>query len=405
MIPRGKLDIPFSDIFAGIRYCFSGYFFPKQADRSAIAGKHQLMTLSVRTGLDLTLRALNFPPGTEILVSDINIPDMFNIIAAHQLRAIPLPLNKHTLGIDAEQVAAAIGPATKAILIAHLFGGITELNEVQKIAKKNNLILIEDCAQAFQGTSKEALKEAFQEEGYHGHPESDVLMFSFGMIKTNTAITGAILQLNDPELFTRVDLLNKSLPKQHINLYLKKLVKALFISLLSSRAAYTLFYKMVRARGKDFDQVLSSFTRGFPGNDPLKKIRYRPCDPNQRLLERRLNHFKMAHLSLRTKLSADIMAALPSDIQIGHLNRKNTNWVIPIQCQHPEEMIRHLRANGYDATSKASSLIRLANLTAATTAEKNGELSLTQLVYLPMDTSMSLPERIQLAALIKEKLA
>jgi perosamine synthetase len=129
MIPRGKLDIPFSDIFAGIRYCISGYFFSKQDRHSAIKAGNQLVTLSVRTGLDLTLRALNFPPGTEILVSDINIPDMFNILAAHQLQAIPISLNKYTLGIDAEQVATAITPATKAILIAHLFGGITELNK------------------------------------------------------------------------------------------------------------------------------------------------------------------------------------------------------------------------------------------------------------------------------------
>lgn len=177
----------------------------------------------------------------------------------------------------------------------------------------------------------------------------------------------------------------------------------MFISFLSSRACYTLFYKMMMARGKDFDQVLSSFTRGFPGNDPLKKIRYRPCEPNKRLLERRLTTFKVAHVLLRKRLFREVMTGLPADIQIGYLNQKNTNWVIPLQCQHPEEMIRHLRANGYDATSKASSLVRLPNLTAAA-AEKSDELSLTQLVYLPMDTSMSLSERIQLGALIKEKL-
>ncbi|WP_342332406.1 DegT/DnrJ/EryC1/StrS family aminotransferase [Pedobacter sp. FW305-3-2-15-E-R2A2] len=393
MIPRGKLDIPFSDIFAGIGYCISGYFFSKHAQRSTITGTNQLMTLSVRTGLDLTLSALNFPPGTEILVSDINIPDMFNILAAHQLRAIPLPVNKYTLGIDAEQVAAAISPATKAILIAHLFGGISPLNEIAEIAKKNQLILIEDCAQAFQG------------EGYHGHPDSAVLMFSFGMIKTNTAISGAILQLNDPELYAKVDALNEQLPKQRINPYLKKLFKAMFISLLGNRRWYTLFYNTMMARGKDFDQVLSSFTRGFPGNDPLKKIRYRPSEPNKRLLERRLNAFKVAHVHLRKKLFREVMTGLPADVQIGYLNQKNTNWVIPIQCQHPEEMIRHLRANGYDASSKASSLVRLSNLTAAAAAaEKTDALSLTQLVYLPMDTSMSLPERMQLSALIKEKL-
>ncbi|RQO73907.1 hypothetical protein DBR43_00420 [Pedobacter sp. KBW06] len=391
MIPRGKLDIPFSDIFAGIRYCISGYFFSKQLHHSSTTATNQLMTLSVRTGLDLTLRALNFPPGTEILVSDINIPDMFNIISAHQLRAIPIPVNKDTLEVDAEQVAAALSPASKAILIAHLFGGITPLDEIAKIAKEKQLVLIEDCAQAFQGA------------GYQGHPESKVLMFSFGMIKTNTAISGAVLQFNDPELYNKVEALNAGLPKQRISPYLKKLCKAMCISLLSSRACYTLFYQIMMARGKDFDAVLSSFTRGFPGNDPLKKIRYRPSVPNQRLMERRLKAFKIADVYLRKKLFTEVMNGLPAGIQIGHLNQKNTNWVIPIQCQHPEEMIRHLRANGYDASSKASSLVRLPAST-ATPAEKSGELSLTKLVYLPMDISMSPAERLKLGALIKEKL-
>ncbi|SHG44790.1 aminotransferase class V-fold PLP-dependent enzyme [Pedobacter caeni] len=391
MIPRGKLDIPFSDIFAGIRYCFSGYFFPGQTYKNSIAGNNKLVTLSVRTGFNLLLKALDFPPGTEILVTDINIPDMFNIIAAHQLIAVPVSIDKYSLTITAGQVSSAITPATKAILITHLFGGITPLKEIQEIAKKNQLILIEDCAQAFQGN------------GYEGHPESDVLMFSFGMIKTNTAISGAVIQINTPQLYLLVKEFNNQLPRQKTRLYLKKLIKAMCISLLGKRTWYTLFYQLIQSRGKDFDQVLSSFTRGFPGDDPLKKIRFRPCHPNERLLEKRLNAFKQEQVWSRKRLSDDILENLPGEIRIGCTNQLHTNWVIPIQCPHPEEMIRHLRVNGFDATSKASSLIKLNN--SETTKENANALSLTQLVYLPMDTSMSLSERHQLGRLIREKLS
>lgn len=391
MILRGKLDIPFSDIFAGIRYCFSRYFFSDQSYKSSLPGNNKLVTLSVRTGFDLLLTALNFPPGTEILVTDINIPDMFNIIAAHQLIAVPLTIDKYSLAITAEQVSSAITPVTKAILITHLFGGITPLEEIQEIAKKNQLILIEDCAQAFQGN------------GYEGHPESDVLMFSFGMIKTNTAITAAVIQLNNPQLYLLVKELNNQLPRQDTSLYLKKLLKVMCISLLSKRIWYTLFYQLIRSGGKDFDQVLSSFTRGFPGNDPLKKIRFRPCPPNERLLEKRLNTFKQEQVWSRKRLSDDILEGLPAEVRIGCTNQLHTNWVIPIQCPQPEEMIRHLRANGFDATSKASSLIKL-NLSEIT-KENTNVLSLTQLVYLPMDTGMSLSERHQLGRLILEQLS
>lgn len=390
MIPRGKLDIPFSNILRGIRYCFSAGLFPDPIYKSPVEKTPKLITLSVRTGFDLVLEALNFPPGTEILVTDINIPDMFNIISAHQLIAVPLSLNKYSLQINPEEIEAAIGPATKAILITHLFGGITPLNQIQEIANKHQLILLEDCAQAFQGN------------GYNGHPKSDVLMYSFGMIKTNTAITGAVIQINDHELYSRVNTLNNQLPIQKVSIYFKKLIKAMLISLLSRRIFYTFFYKIMSAGGKDFDQLLSSFTRGFPGNDPLNKIRYRPCKPNQLLLEKRLSNFKEAQFSLRQKLFRDVLADLPKEIQIGCSNLLNTNWVIPIECRYPEEMISHLHANGYDATAKASSLVRLPN--SVRTQEKPDQLLLTSLVYLPMDTSMSSRERIELGRLIREKL-
>jgi dTDP-4-amino-4,6-dideoxygalactose transaminase len=49
-------------------------------DRGNAGGQkdNQLVCLSVRTGFDLVLRALNLPAGSEILVTDINIPDMFS---------------------------------------------------------------------------------------------------------------------------------------------------------------------------------------------------------------------------------------------------------------------------------------------------------------------------------------
>src|SRR4051812_32284088 len=120
MIPRGKIDITCTDILAGIYYCIADFFKIKQNSENS-ENKNKFNCLSVRTGFDLVLSALNFPAGSEILVTDINIPDMFNIIAAHQLTAVPLSVNQYTLNVTPQQVAAAITPNTKAILVTHLF--------------------------------------------------------------------------------------------------------------------------------------------------------------------------------------------------------------------------------------------------------------------------------------------
>lgn len=278
MIPRGKLDLSFSATFAGIGYCLAGYFrknklapeFPEEQDR--------MVTLSVRTGLDLVLTALNYPPGTEILVSDINIPDMFQIIRAHQLVPVPLSVKKDTLSIDPEAFKAAINPASKMLLLSHLFGSVMDMEAIIPIAKAHQILVIEDAAQAFMGNME-------------GHPETDVQLYSFGLIKTNTALSGAVVKIKDPSLYLKVWSLNEDLPRQKTSIYLKKLLKVLFMQLLTTPICYTLFYHLITKTGRDFDEALAGFTRGFPGQNVLKKIRFRPCIANHQLLERKWNNF------------------------------------------------------------------------------------------------------------------
>lgn len=398
MIPRGRLDLTLSDIFAGIRYSLRDIILPAKPDQGIISQNtsretqenNTLSCLSVRTGFDLLLTALNFPAGTTILVTAINIPDMFQIMAAHQLICVPLPVSKTTLGISAAELEAAINPSVKAILITHLFGGIMETEAILTIAAKNKLMVIEDCAQAYQGST------------YQGHPQSDVVLYSFGLIKTNTAVSGAVIQLNRPSHYSKVKALNDRLPIQKTSIYLKKLCKVLCMHLLTKRIVYTLFYKAMVSRGKDFDQVLSGFTRGFPGNDPLKKIRYRPCHANKKLLQRKLERFSADAMAERQELAHLILENIPEEMKIGMANEAHTYWVLPVSCPEPESLIRFLRSAGYDATSRASSLVKLGTRDVTQNEfTPSDELQLDKLVYLPMYATMKTRERSRLGFLIK----
>lgn len=385
MIPRGKLDLSFSATFAGIGYCLSGYFrknklapeFPEEQDR--------MVTLSVRTGLDLVLTALNYPPGTEILVSDINIPDMFQIIRAHQLVPIPLSVKKDTLSIDPEAFKAAINPASKMLLLSHLFGSVMDMETIIPIAKAHQILVIEDAAQAFMGNME-------------GHPETDVQLYSFGLIKTNTALSGAVVKIKDPSLYLKVWSLNEDLPRQKTSIYLKKLLKVLFMQLLTTPIGYTLFYHLITKTGRDFDEALAGFTRGFPGQNVLKKIRFRPCVANHRLLERKWNNFSPDGIRERKKLADSILTRLPGSMKIGTLNRNHSYWVLPIYSTHPKELIKHLRSHGFDATAKASSLVKLEPLTPV--GDLSSVLCLTQVIYLPMDIQMKSAKREQISLLL-----
>lgn len=397
MIPRGKLDLTFSDTFAGIGFCIAEGFrrkesparFPKESDR--------MVTLSVRTGLDLLLTALNYPPGTEILMSNINIPDMFNIIRAHQLIPIPLSIDKDSLSIDPAELSAAISSSSKMLLLSPLFGGVMDLEAILPIAKKHQLLVVKDAAQAFMGDLP--APSSASHIAHPGHPETDVLLYSFGLIKTNTAISGAVMTIKDPVLYLKIKCLNEGLTRQKTRVYFKKLIKVLFMKLLTINRFYTLFYHLIGNSGKNFDEVLSSFTRGFPGADPLKKIRFRPCMANERLLERKWNNFSTEKIRQRKQLAKDILTGLPESLKIGRLNLHHTYWVLPIECDDPDGMIKKLREHGFDATAKASSLIKLSPVKPGT--ENPAALCLKRLIYLPMDTQMKSSKREELCLLLK----
>jgi len=389
MIPRGKLYISNKDLVTGIYYCFTDCFKPQKTDTSE-QNTNKLICLSVRTGFDLVLSALNFPAGAEILVTAINIPGMFKIIAGHNLIPTPLPVNKQTLSISPADLESAITPATKAILITHLFGAIMETDEINAIARKHKLIVFEDCAQAYAGNA------------YKGNPKSDVVMFSFGLIKTNTAIRGAIINIKNPALYADVSSRNEQYDLQDTTSFLKKLFKVLLIKLLSTKTIYTGFYVLVKAIGKDFEEVLASFTRGFPGDDVFKQIRYRPCLPNKKLLQKKLSNFSQRTIDARIQLANDILPHLPNDYKIGMRNTNHTYWVLPVETRYPGELISFLRSNGFDASQKASSLIKLS---AAERIAKPEELVLEHIVYLPAYPSMRKKDRDKLIQLlVKHKL-
>ncbi|XHR94108.1 DegT/DnrJ/EryC1/StrS family aminotransferase [Mucilaginibacter sp. UC70_90] len=383
MIPRGKLYISYKNLVEGTYYCLTDRF--RSPGSGVDQRANEMVCLSVKTGIDLVLNALNFPPGFEMIVTDINIPDMFAIINWHELTLVPIPVNKYTLNMSPAQVEAAITPATKAILITHLFGGIMEIEAIVAIAKKHNLIIFEDCAQAYAGNL------------YSGNPASDVVMFSFGFIKTNTAISGAMIKIKDPALYAEVAAQNEHYHQQSTAGYFKKLFKVLFVKLLTNKGIYTGFYNLVRALGKDFEQVLGGFTKGFPGNDIFRQIRHQPSAPNQRLLRKKLANFDQNSITKRIQLAKDILSKIPDNYKIGFENKRHSYWVMPVETHNPDALIKHLRNNGFDASQKASSLIKLSG---AGGVPKPEELVLDNLVYLPAYPAMSAKDRNKLIQLI-----
>ena len=107
--------------------------------------------VGVGNGLDaliLSLKVSNIGEGDEVIVPGYTFIATWLAISA--VGAIPVPIepNKDSFNIDFQLISEKISKKTKAIIAVHLYGLPANLDQLNQIAKDNNLILIEDAAQA-----------------------------------------------------------------------------------------------------------------------------------------------------------------------------------------------------------------------------------------------------------------
>jgi dTDP-4-amino-4,6-dideoxygalactose transaminase len=107
--------------------------------------------LGVANGLDalvLILRALEIKNEDEVIVPAHTYIASVLAISAVGAKPVFVEPDIETFNINPELIEQKITKRTKAIMVVHLYGQVCEMNKIQKIAKKHNLKIIEDCAQA-----------------------------------------------------------------------------------------------------------------------------------------------------------------------------------------------------------------------------------------------------------------
>jgi dTDP-4-amino-4,6-dideoxygalactose transaminase len=148
----------------------------------------------VANGLDalvLALRAFNFPRGSEVIVpSNTYIATILSILNC-DLKPVLVEPDIRTYNIDPEKISAAITGKTVAIMIVHLYGKCCDMEKIAAICKRNNLRLIEDCAQSH------GAKQKGKQSGTFG----DFGAFSFYPTKNLGALgDGGSLNTDDEQL-------------------------------------------------------------------------------------------------------------------------------------------------------------------------------------------------------------
>lgn len=391
MYPRGTPDIAWNDLVSATGHVFK----PGECDLASVDGwssEHNLPTLSVRSGFDLILRGLDCPDGSEVICSAITIPGMIRIIRHHDLVPVPVDVDRNTLCVDVDQLEEALTSSTRAILIAHLFGSRMNMDPIAKFANKHDLYLIEDCAQAFGN------------DGYRGHADTDVTMFSFGPIKTATALGGGVLRVKDPKQKYRFEEIQAGYPVQPRRVFLKRIVKFIGLKLLARASLFGPFSLLCQILGTNHDDVIVSSTRGFPGEWSIERFRKRPSAPLRALLHRRLRQDHRARIQTRTQFAEAIYDRLPAERCPGHSAPEHVYWIIPVISDHPDRLVKRLWDNGYDATRRGSSLEVLQPPENGDYPTPEQALSfMDNVIYLPVYPSMSEEAVKRLVNIIREE--
>ena len=150
---QGELRAAVDEVFETSAYVLGPAVECFERDFAAFcANEHCVAVNNGTAALHLTLVALGVGPGDEVITQANTFIATVAAILMTGARAVLVDVVPPTYGIDAEAVAAAITPRTKAILPVHLFGHPCDLAAILQIGETHGIPVIEDASQAHGAT-------------------------------------------------------------------------------------------------------------------------------------------------------------------------------------------------------------------------------------------------------------
>jgi UDP-2-acetamido-2-deoxy-ribo-hexuluronate aminotransferase len=114
--------------------------------------KHVIPCANGTDALQIAMMALGFGPGDEVITPSFTYIATVEVAALLHVKPIFVEVDPKTFCIDVTKIEAAITPKTKAIIPVHLYGHSADMEPLLEIARRHNLHVIEDNAQAIGGT-------------------------------------------------------------------------------------------------------------------------------------------------------------------------------------------------------------------------------------------------------------
>ncbi len=189
------------DVFARNKFCGDG-FYTKKCNESlvnTIGVKKALLTTSCSHALEMSAILCDIKPGDEVIMPSYTFVSTANAFVLRGAKIVFVDIRPDTMNIDESKIQAVITSKTKAIVPVHYAGVSCEMNEIIKIAKENNLHIIEDAAQAIGSF-------------YNDKPVgvlSDISCISFHETKNIHSGEGGAILINNTSFIERAEIIRE----------------------------------------------------------------------------------------------------------------------------------------------------------------------------------------------------
>ena len=207
---------------------------------SLVNRKYGTTVTNGTAALELAIQALRLDPNDEIILPAFTIISCCNAIIKNNLKPILIDCDPHSWNMDCSKIEEKITKKTKAIMFVHIYGLTVDVDKILKIAKKYNLKVIDDAAEAV------GQKYKFKPCGSFG----DISTFSFYANKHITTGEGGMVLTNNKTYYDRLLKLKNLYFGEGLNRFLHEEIGSNY-RITSFQAAYGL------SQIKNFKKILN----------------------------------------------------------------------------------------------------------------------------------------------------
>jgi dTDP-4-amino-4,6-dideoxygalactose transaminase len=147
--------------------------------------KHAIAVSNGTCAIQIALLAEGIGPGDEVITSPFTFIATANAIVYTGAKPVFVDIDLQSFNLSPELIESAITPRTKAILPVHLYGQVCDMDQIEAIAKKYNLKIIEDACQSVLATYKGKHAGSFGSGTFSFYATKNMMTGEGGMITTN----------------------------------------------------------------------------------------------------------------------------------------------------------------------------------------------------------------------------